>query len=563
MYLLYFLLGATLFFGARWSKRGEWNEDYASLAQTKALLGAMALGVALHHMAQKTCAPWHPSAYTVHGLDAFLQVGYLFVGAFLFCSGLGLYRSLHDKPDYLRGFLRRRVLPVVIAFYLSEWLYTAIRLLMGEPMDALTVLWYLSGLHLANFNGWYLVVIVFFYLAFWAAFRACKREGAAIFCLFAFTLVYTALGALVDQQRDWWMEGEWWYNSILLFPLGLLFGKYEKTVAARVKRGYPLWLALSAAAALALFRQSEWLKDNAWGYYGAWNDPMRVPHRLMSAGMQWLAATAFVAFCFLLMMKLKPGNAALRWLGRETLAFYLVHSAFVELFGYNFLDISKSLVYIRSVPLYAAAVLACSVCGTVLFGFVWRSIVALALRERPPARDRHAARVKSGARRGLRRLIVPGVAAAALLALLFPFFGVDRNVRVMNGLEFHIPDGFTRKYSERRYAVWEYDGADARPGNLVLDADIRDGKARNLHTAEEVLAECDWLTEAEIYVNPQGVRMVRGYANYTGSPERRYYIESPGTVLLMCMLEDARYYDRDDCEAALRRVAEDVRPAQG
>lgn len=45
----------------------------------------------------------------------------------------------------------------------------------------------------------------------------------------------------------------------------------------------------------------------------------------------------------------------------------------------------------------------------------------------------------------------------------------------------------------------------------------------NLGTAEEVLEACDWLMEAELYVNPRGVRMVRGYAEYSGNLERRYY----------------------------------------
>ena len=108
MYLVYFLLGLLFFFGARLACRNEWNEDYTSLKQTKVMQGITALFIALHHMAQKTCAPWHPTRYTVHGLDVFVPLGYLFVGVFLFCSGLGLYRSLHSKPDYLKGFFRRR-----------------------------------------------------------------------------------------------------------------------------------------------------------------------------------------------------------------------------------------------------------------------------------------------------------------------------------------------------------------------------------------------------------------------------------------------------------------------
>ena len=72
MYLFYFLLAGLIFWGARYAGRGEWNEDYTSLKQTKILQGVAALGIALHHMSQKTCAPWHPSAFIVHGMDPFI-----------------------------------------------------------------------------------------------------------------------------------------------------------------------------------------------------------------------------------------------------------------------------------------------------------------------------------------------------------------------------------------------------------------------------------------------------------------------------------------------------------
>ena len=128
-YLLYFLLGALLCSGAGIRPRGEWNEEFTSREQTKVLTGIMTLGVALHHMAQKSCAPWHPASVRVHGLDFFVGIGFPDVAVFLFCSGLGLYRSLHAKPNYVKGFIRRRIVPIITAYYLSEYLYTAVLLL--------------------------------------------------------------------------------------------------------------------------------------------------------------------------------------------------------------------------------------------------------------------------------------------------------------------------------------------------------------------------------------------------------------------------------------------------
>ena len=537
MYLFYFLLAALLFFGAQYMS--DWNDSYTTRDQTIVLRGAMALGVALHHMAQKTCAPWHPYQYRVHGLDPFLHVGYLFSSVFLFCSGMGLYRSLRQKPDYLKGFPRKRILPIIIAFYLSEILYTAVRLAMGRRMDAITAIWYLSGLHMANPNAWFVVAIVFLYLIFWTAFRRCRREGIAILSVALFALAYAALGATVGHQDNWWMQGEWWYNSIMLFPLGLLFGKYENQITAFLKKGYLFWLILSFAATLLLFRQSEWINNNGWGYYGTGG----ISRSLMSAGLQWCVATAFTSCCFLLMMKIRFGNRALSWLGSESLGFYLMHGLFVEFFGYNFMDISKSVIYIRNLPVYIAVVLACSALATLLFGRVWRWITGFA----------------QGIRRIPGKAVLFRFALVLLLLCLIPSLpGRNERVRIMNGMVFHLPEHYSRRYSDSRYAVWEYTGSDRKPGNLILDADIRDSRARNLSTVKEVLETCEWLMGAELYVNPNGIRMVRGYAEYSGNLERRYYIEGTGSVMLMCMIEDERFYNSEDCEFILEEVAESV-----
>ena len=78
MYLVYFLLGGVLFAGARFCRRGEWNEDYTSLGQTKVLLGFTALCIALHHLGQKHFVGHH-TGLTVH-LFAFNVYCLTFIG---------------------------------------------------------------------------------------------------------------------------------------------------------------------------------------------------------------------------------------------------------------------------------------------------------------------------------------------------------------------------------------------------------------------------------------------------------------------------------------------------
>ena len=383
MYLFYFLLGILLFYGARFCGKGQWNEDYTSLKQTKILQGIAALGIVLHHLSQKSAAPWHKAYLIVHGLDFFIPIGYLFVAIFLFCSGMGLYKSLKAKENYLHGFVRRRILPMVIAYYLAEFIHLGVRLLMGQKMNTTEIIWYISGLHMANENGWYMVIIPFFYLVFFLAFRFCKKEGTAIGWIFLFILAYTAFGASLDHQSDWWMRGEWWYNSVIVFPLGILFAKYEARITAFFKKGYWLWLVFAFAAVFGLFHLSCLAQDDWWGYYGDGWDKLAMVHRLGCAGMQWLVCIVFVAFCFLLMMKLRFENRILVFLGGLTLDLYLIHGMFVEMFGYNFLEITKSVWYIKNVALYSLVVLACSIPAALLFRLLRKGVTSLAVPRKP------------------------------------------------------------------------------------------------------------------------------------------------------------------------------------
>ena len=374
-YLIYFLLGALLLFGARYAGKKQWNEEAFSLKQTKALQGFTAVCIMFHHMSQKTGAPWHNPKYIIYGLEPFVPVGYYFVAVFLFCSGFGLYKSYKSKPDYLKHFCRNRILPIVVAFYLSEWIYTGVRAIMGEKMDLPKVLFYLSGAQLANTNAWYVIAIPFFYLFFWLAFRFCKREGTAITVVALGLLGYMMIGTVTDHN-NWWMRGEWWYNTALVFLLGILFAKYEKTLTERAKKGYWIWLVLALVGMFAWFRLSSHLADDLGWYYGEnWRDPLKVLHRWICALTQNMASFSYVCFLFLAMMKIRIGNKLLGLLGGLTLEIYLIHGMFVEMFGYDFSEVTKSITYIKNVGLYVLVVAACTVAGTWIFHILYRNVM--------------------------------------------------------------------------------------------------------------------------------------------------------------------------------------------
>ncbi len=366
VYLLYPILAVLLFRGAALCKKNVWNDACFSLSQTKALQGFFALCVMLHHISQKTSTLATDPAYRAHALFPFVSVGHFFVGIFLFCSGYGLYTSYRRKPDYLKGFLRRRILPVLTAFYGAGLLFLAVRVFMGERMGKKLFVLYAAGFRLANPYAWFAVALPVFYLIFFFSFRFCKKEQQAVACtalgIFFYILACTLLG-----RGPWWLQGEWWYNSAPLFVAGILFARHEERITDAVKKHYPLFLCLSLALTGAFYLLSRLTASQvSSGSFSSGIGP-----RLLSAWLcllpQAAAAFSFVSFVFLLGMKIRIGNGFLRFMGTITLEFYLLHGLYVELLGPSFLGILPSLCYIKNAALYAAAVAALSLPSAVLF----------------------------------------------------------------------------------------------------------------------------------------------------------------------------------------------------
>ena len=357
-YLVYPLLLLLLLWNSKPAGHNDWNEDAFSLRQMKAMQGFFAICIMLHHIGQKTCASWiSKEQFVAHGLDFFVPLGYYFVGFFLFCSGYGLMVSLQNKPDYLNGFGRRRILPIVYSYYSTGLIFLIARFLMQEPLDGLKVFYYVSGLKLSNPNAWFVVALPFFYLFFYLAFRISKKknapvhsDGAALSILVLLMFSYQLLGTLIDHN-DFLMRGEWWYNSVHCFPLGVLFAMYREEITAHIKRHYVLYFLLFFVGMFFTYGLSV-DAQNRFSYYGEyWHAPDKVLRRWITLLSQMLASGTFVCFVLLAGMKIRIGNRFLAFMGGITLEFYLIHGLFLELFAYDFAGVAPSLYHLKSVPL--------------------------------------------------------------------------------------------------------------------------------------------------------------------------------------------------------------------
>ena len=335
---------STAVIGAKPMGKGAWNEEFLGLRQMKALQGFSALGIVFHHMAQKTAAPWLESQYIHHGLDVFVSIGTFFVSVFLFSSGFGLYKSVKTKNDYLKGFFRRRYVPVLVTFFITSFIFLAVG-------------------HTLNPYSWYIWAIFYLYLAFYIAFRKFKKDVSA-FIFVGFAIILYSVAA------DFFMLGTWCYNTIGMFWVGMIIAKNEKKVTSFLKKRYIPMLAVSAIVMFGMYYAAQFMTDLT---FETTAPSMYHLYRISAILAQFSASSGFVFLILMIGMKVKTGNKALDFLGGMSLEMYLIHGIFVQLFSYCFID-EPSDYYIESVPLYVLVVVPLSVISAFLL-FLTRKYV--------------------------------------------------------------------------------------------------------------------------------------------------------------------------------------------
>lgn len=388
------LFCALLLIGCKPCKAGTWNESFLSQKQMRAVRGWCALGIILHHISQKSAAPWLPAQFIVHGLDPFVNIGCFFVGVFLFASGYGLYKSARKKANYFDGYFRRRFLPVFLAYASTSLVYYLVK---GIPST----------------YTWYIGAIVYLYLMFLLCFRKGKNDGRALLLLCASIILYCAI-------CDFAVFGTWWYNTVGLFPLGIAFAMKEEHITAFLRRRWlPCLIAFAAVMTSAYFAS---LRLNDF-YYTLNGELAWLGCRAAMTALQFAASCCFTGLVLLLGMKARLGNPVMHFLGGITLELYLIHGLFVQLFGYCYFNADVApLYYIRNVPLYTAVVLACSIASAVLLSVLHKAVLRFLdyIAE-------SGAPVLAVAKKDLRRVLCGlGIALAAVLIICFAISAVKR-----------------------------------------------------------------------------------------------------------------------------------------
>lgn len=328
-FIFYLILAVILLLRVKPASKGAWFEDTLSLRPSKGLLGFCAVSIMLHHMSQTIYFAGEDPGVLMFMVD----IGVCFVGMFFFFSGYGLYSSLRDKPDYLKGFWKHRLPAILIPFYLCNFVFILGSYLAGYQFKKGELLPYLTGAILMNSQMWYIVEIFILYLLFFLVFRLIKNRDAAciVYGILLMGLIAFSLRLGHDNTtptQGLWFHGEWWYNTTLMIWVGILFARWERQILSVIRKCYAVMLAVFVVLTVFLYRRTLYMLQTK-GYWYEWDGYPGYQEKWQTLGVQFCFVFVLVFTVVILLQKIKCSNKILDFLGKIALELYLIHNLFL------------------------------------------------------------------------------------------------------------------------------------------------------------------------------------------------------------------------------------------
>ena len=347
LFIILFIWGGTNKFG----KKDEFNEDFLSLDAMKSLRGFAALGVIIHHISQE------PFFQQEGILSPFVNAGAYFVAIFFFCSGYGLLKSYDTKENYLKGFIKNRIVKsIVVPFYINVIIYGILTALVKIPLEPTQWVTNFLGVTMMNVYAWFPIVLALLYLVFFIVFKIFKdrKHRPIAFAIIFLFIIAMGVGTMFnghfawwagpdnwwmddkfwEPSAQWWMDekifwfhGEWWVNSAPAFLTGLIFANYEKQIVAFFKKKYIIKYHVLLIITMLFYKLSAWGQAH-FGYWTEFNfKGPEIDKKICTYFCQVPLFLLLGLTIIIFMMKYHVSNPVSRFFGKYSLHTYLMNLA--------------------------------------------------------------------------------------------------------------------------------------------------------------------------------------------------------------------------------------------
>lgn len=349
------LLLAVLLPGAKIAGKGTFVEQPFSAIDSKGMQGFFALCILVHHVSLRV------RFFDCYSGDMvfFEDIGTLLVGFFFLCSGYGLYVSFQNKEHYLDTFMKRRVVTVMVPFFICNYAYMFTTLMLGHQFTAKELVASFFGFRLLNDHMWFAVEIMIIYLLFYITFRYVKKDVWRFFLIGCMLLVMCIISFLLGHDPTegsvayTWFRGEWWYNTTPLFFVGLLMGKFGSELIRWVRKYYKVLLLVVIAAFIVFYKATMYMIQVKGGYWTETEVDPAYGNKLCTLAVQVPMIMAFEILVVLVMLKVRFKNPVLHFLGKISLEMILLQNVFMLFFSERQIQLNPHV--------YCAVVIACTI----------------------------------------------------------------------------------------------------------------------------------------------------------------------------------------------------------
>lgn len=240
------------------------NEHYLDFDRTTAMKGIFILLVFLTHVVGYIPAYLGPALLHEPYFWVQEKMEQGVVVMFLFYSGYGVMESIKKKGTaYVRAMPKNRVLRTLLHFDLAVLLYIALDAALGTLQDysLREILLSFTGWEAVGNSNWYIFAVLVLYLATVLSFAVFGSRGKYIPAACAVTAL---AGVYIAVLFD--IKGAWWYDTVLLYPLGLWFSLARPAIDRALQKHKWLWYVLFVLCT-AIFLYVHYRRRDAFAFY--------------------------------------------------------------------------------------------------------------------------------------------------------------------------------------------------------------------------------------------------------------------------------------------------------
>ena len=331
-YVCIALLGAVLIGGAR--RRPADDMAFFDRISVKEIQGAIALFIIFHQTVVALDAVYENCG----DMEFFYYYGILAVAFFFFSSGFGLMKRWKTDENYIKGFMKRRIFTVLVPFFICNYIYLTNALLTNiafrKHFGFEEVILSFFGIFLVNNEMWFAVEIMILYVAFRIVFAKIKKPLPGILIMTGLVLVMITTGLFSGHATtgvmSYWFKGEWWYNTIFMFPVGMLYACNEERINKIIKKAFASILIASSVLFLLMDYLHRYLILESIYYTDYFDSPAPILDKLLGLGQETLFELVFLILVVTIMSRVRIGNPVIKFFGKISLEIIMLNYLVIE-----------------------------------------------------------------------------------------------------------------------------------------------------------------------------------------------------------------------------------------